>query len=30
MDPKEKSAYLAKENMGKAVNIFRGWLSEAK
>ncbi|RJP76379.1 MAG: flagellar M-ring protein FliF [Desulfobacteraceae bacterium] len=30
MSPKEKSAYLAKENMGKAVNIFRGWLSEAK
>ncbi|MFH2065731.1 MAG: flagellar basal-body MS-ring/collar protein FliF [Pseudomonadota bacterium] len=30
MGPKEKSAYLAKENMGKAVNIFRGWLSEAK
>ncbi len=30
MDSKDKSAYLAKENTGKAVNILRGWLSEAK
>ena len=30
MQPREKSAHLAKQNINKAVNIFRNWLTEEK
>ena len=30
MGPHEKSAYLARENVNKTVNILRGWMSEAQ